>query len=152
MVGRTSASSARNASSSAMRLPLVLSMTWRMARALAARIMAMICGWIEGSPPANCTISGAPSVATRWSRIDRKSTRLNSSHTVISYAVFCLKKKKNVAIADQLMRTRNISQLVIKAVVRTEGNTAVGMFTNLDVVRSGAEHAQPRLDINIVDV
>src|SRR5438034_6795515 len=26
--------------------------------------------------------------------IDRKSTRLNSSHTVISYAVFCLKKKK----------------------------------------------------------
>src|SRR5438034_7684468 len=31
----------------------------------------------------------------RWIGIvDRKSTRLNSSHTVISYAVFCLKKKK----------------------------------------------------------
>src|ERR1039457_7405866 len=28
-------------------------------------------------------------------RLDRKSTRLNSSHLVISYAVFCLKKKKN---------------------------------------------------------
>src|SRR5437588_9611779 len=28
------------------------------------------------------------------SRLDRKSTRLNSSHTVISYAVFCLKKKR----------------------------------------------------------
>src|SRR5438034_6625742 len=28
----------------------------------------------------------------RWT-VDRKSTRLNSSHTVISYAVFCLKKK-----------------------------------------------------------
>src|SRR5438034_2609121 len=27
--------------------------------------------------------------------LDRKSTRLNSSHTVISYAVFCLKKKKD---------------------------------------------------------
>src|SRR5260221_9089300 len=27
---------------------------------------------------------------------DRKSTRLNSSHTVISYAVFCLEKKKNL--------------------------------------------------------
>src|SRR5260221_3098982 len=27
--------------------------------------------------------------------LDRKSTRLNSSHTVISYAVFCLKKTKN---------------------------------------------------------
>src|SRR5260221_9133851 len=30
---------------------------------------------------------------------DRKSTRLNSSHTVISYAVFCLKKKSNTHIA-----------------------------------------------------
>src|SRR5260221_8809567 len=29
---------------------------------------------------------------------DRKSTRLNSSHTVISYAVFCLKKKKNTIL------------------------------------------------------
>src|SRR5260221_10960752 len=28
-------------------------------------------------------------------KLDRKSTRLNSSHTVISYAVFCLKKKKS---------------------------------------------------------
>src|SRR5256885_10087254 len=28
-------------------------------------------------------------------QLDRKSTRLNSSHLVISYAVFCLKKKKN---------------------------------------------------------
>src|SRR2546429_1575052 len=35
---------------------------------------------------------------TRWQRLlkrDRKSTRLNSSHGYISYAVFCLKKKKN---------------------------------------------------------
>src|SRR5215204_5202370 len=30
---------------------------------------------------------------------DRKSTRLNSSHTVISYAVFCLKKKKKMSTA-----------------------------------------------------
>src|SRR2546421_4614443 len=33
-------------------------------------------------------------------RIDRKSTRLNSSHDQISYAVFCLKKKKNDAKAS----------------------------------------------------
>src|SRR5438034_2378088 len=33
--------------------------------------------------------------ATEDENPDRKSTRLNSSHTVISYAVFCLKKKKN---------------------------------------------------------
>src|SRR5947207_10702630 len=33
-------------------------------------------------------------------RGDRKSTRLNSSHTVISYAVFCLKKKKKTKTAE----------------------------------------------------
>src|SRR5438132_2342328 len=32
---------------------------------------------------------------------DRKSTRLNSSHTVISYAVFCLKKKKKMLIYNR---------------------------------------------------
>src|SRR3989454_3789831 len=32
---------------------------------------------------------------------DRKSTRLNSSHLVISYAVFCLKKKSDLALRQQ---------------------------------------------------
>src|SRR5690349_22776613 len=32
------------------------------------------------------------------SQLDRKSTRLNSSHVEISYAVFCLKKKKNTKL------------------------------------------------------
>src|SRR5256885_7546761 len=35
-----------------------------------------------------------PSLRERRERGDRKSTRLNSSHLVISYAVFCLKKEK----------------------------------------------------------
>src|SRR5437870_9409874 len=35
-------------------------------------------------------------------RRDRKSTRLNSSHVAISYAVFCLKKKKNESISELL--------------------------------------------------
>src|SRR3712207_7753804 len=35
--------------------------------------------------------------ARRWRSGDRKSTRLNSSHANISYAVFCLKKKKELA-------------------------------------------------------
>src|SRR5438034_8559011 len=34
---------------------------------------------------------------------DRKSTRLNSSHTVISYAVFCLKKKKKKTESTELV-------------------------------------------------
>src|SRR5258708_9780190 len=33
-------------------------------------------------------------------KIDRKSTRLNSSHQIISYAVFCLKKKKSKQTHD----------------------------------------------------
>src|SRR2546430_8432067 len=33
--------------------------------------------------------------------LDRKSTRLNSSHSQISYAVFCLKKKKTLDTANQ---------------------------------------------------
>src|SRR2546427_7142640 len=32
---------------------------------------------------------------------DRKSTRLNSSHSQISYAVFCLKKKKNTTMSNK---------------------------------------------------
>src|SRR3712207_8247478 len=35
-------------------------------------------------------------------RLDRKSTRLNSSHANISYAVFCLKKKKLIDTVSQL--------------------------------------------------
>src|SRR5690348_17730321 len=35
---------------------------------------------------------------------DRKSTRLNSSHPSISYAVFCLKKKKNIRLRQLLHR------------------------------------------------
>src|SRR2546427_9016782 len=35
-----------------------------------------------------------PTASTRRGERDRKSTRLNSSHSQISYAVFCLKKKK----------------------------------------------------------
>src|SRR5256885_7426051 len=38
---------------------------------------------------------GSGSPRRRERRADRKSTRLNSSHLVISYAVFCLKKKKD---------------------------------------------------------
>src|SRR2546426_7216238 len=38
---------------------------------------------------------------------DRKSTRLNSSHLVISYAVFCLKKKKKKLLYTQVQITYN---------------------------------------------
>src|SRR5688572_32205491 len=38
----------------------------------------------------------AVALRTATFEVDRKSTRLNSSHSQISYAVFCLKKKKNI--------------------------------------------------------
>src|SRR5260221_10605515 len=40
-----------------------------------------------------CSVGVAVQKLTKSKHKDRKSTRLNSSHTVISYAVFCLKKK-----------------------------------------------------------
>src|SRR5260221_2620367 len=47
-------------------------------------------------------------LAERPQHRDRKSTRLNSSHTVISYAVFCLKKKKNIKFLHAMAK-QNIS-------------------------------------------
>src|SRR5438034_7088621 len=62
------------------------------------------CGRTAQSPPARRPDTPLPPPHTDAGRTaprrgllrspDRKSTRLNSSHTVISYAVFCLKKKK----------------------------------------------------------
>src|SRR5256885_12743368 len=40
----------------------------------------------------------------RFANRDRKSTRLNSSHLVISYAVFCLKKKNTFFLSSSRMR------------------------------------------------
>src|SRR2546426_12721396 len=47
----------------------------------------------DGRQPCGRSASASRPPTTRCCR-DRKSTRLNSSHLVISYAVFCLKKKK----------------------------------------------------------
>src|SRR2546430_5249138 len=61
----------------------------------------------NATEPASTRIAGLsviPRSASRRSR-DRKSTRLNSSHSQISYAVFCLKKKKknkSSSTADKL--------------------------------------------------
>src|SRR5439155_27378015 len=44
--------------------------------------------------PHGSAITGRPMVSALVGMVDRKSTRLNSSHVAISYAVFCLKKKK----------------------------------------------------------
>src|SRR5438132_8884485 len=50
----------------------------------------------KGEPIAQIIPPPPPKRPESWLG-DRKSTRLNSSHTVISYAVFCLKKKKTTS-------------------------------------------------------
>src|SRR2546430_9613137 len=51
------------------------------------RVCAHVCAYMKGC----LRVRDKPSV---YEVADRKSTRLNSSHSQISYAVFCLKKKK----------------------------------------------------------
>ena len=63
--------------------------------------------------------------------------------------VATVRMNETVAIAAQLMRSSNISALVVKDVVRTEGNTAVGMFTERDVVRAIAEHGSAGANLRV---
>lgn len=63
--------------------------------------------------------------------------------------VATVRMNETVAIASQLMRSSNISALVVKDVVRTEGNTAVGMFTERDVVRAIAEHGAAGVHLKV---
>jgi len=63
--------------------------------------------------------------------------------------VVTVRMNETVGIAAQLMRASNISALVVKDVVRTEGNTAVGMFTERDVVRAIAEHGAAGVNIKV---
>src|SRR5256885_12498125 len=63
-----------------------------------------------------------PKVAVLLDKRDRKSTRLNSSHLVISYAVFCLKKKKNMthllhAITTEVTTLAERESIYVEALV-----------------------------------
>src|SRR5438034_7579059 len=74
----------------------------RLSRGAAALATAAVLPAVCGTAPPAATAAGGRVTALVGGRVmpspevavDRKSTRLNSSHTVISYAVFCLKKKK----------------------------------------------------------
>src|SRR5438034_8141307 len=73
------------------------------------------CAWSFAAAAPGRTLNGN---TCRYVKGDRKSTRLNSSHTVISYAVFCL-KKKNVArqpsAADLLCQDQGDHAVLAKA-------------------------------------
>ncbi len=63
--------------------------------------------------------------------------------------VVTVRMNETVGVAAQLMRASNISALVVKDVVRTEGNTAVGMFTERDVVRAVAQHGAAGVSMKV---
>src|SRR5205814_10643733 len=65
------------------------------------RTISTTSGWFDVIACASCCISTVLP--------DRKSTRLNSSHLGISYAVFCLKKKKNKLINNLVKITNHIA-------------------------------------------
>src|SRR5256885_7524152 len=73
------------------------------------------------SPRGSCgrSIAGADHGASRLDlhRVqDRKSTRLNSSHLVISYAVFCLKKKKNTHLnLLSILTNKTLSEPLVRS-------------------------------------
>src|SRR2546430_5219205 len=60
--------------------------------------------------------------------LDRKSTRLNSSHSQISYAVFCLKKKKKKQYSDRDKRRKYVQILAAK---RESSDTGRQSGTNI---------------------
>src|SRR5258708_21866916 len=59
------------------------------------------------------TLEAKTRITGTWPMVhsDRKSTRLNSSHQIISYAVFCLKKKKKIKI-DKITHHEIIALIV----------------------------------------
>src|SRR5204863_5687731 len=60
-----------------------------------ARQRVVVAAQAQGEPAAVLRMKGLDDALTGFGDEDRKSTRLNSSHVEISYAVFCLKKKKS---------------------------------------------------------
>ena len=63
--------------------------------------------------------------------------------------VATVRMNETVAIAAQLMRANHISALVVEDVVLTEGNTAVGMLTERDVVRAIAEQGAAGVNLTV---
>src|SRR2546422_6819738 len=63
--------------------------------------------------------AGALGPARHRGGLDRKSTRLNSSHGYISYAVFCLKKKKSLIMPFTISVVTMVVRLRVALVIRS---------------------------------
>src|SRR5262245_62963520 len=85
------------------------------------RSVNVVADWAAGETETNRRVVEQQSrvvVVDRYAeaiqRVDRKSTRLNSSHLGISYAVFCLKKKKNNETTKQHLKNKATIQQTCK--------------------------------------
>src|SRR3712207_8910729 len=97
------------------RLPALTPMRMGMPRALALRST-----WRKRS---------MPPMLPGLMRIDRKSTRLNSSHANISYAVFCLKKKNNVrSTSHNIYMGENSFEALFRALYLDRGDNDCIIF------------------------
>src|SRR5258708_10104850 len=78
--------------------------------------------WL-GSAPAPCRWQweNPPAPAGPPNHRDRKSTRLNSSHQIISYAVFCLKKKNHRQADDCEFQFQEVGAVVLVCVLGRDG-------------------------------
>src|SRR2546427_8528790 len=66
------------------------------------------CLWLFLFAQQKAAQDGRGLLLSKQEQPDRKSTRLNSSHSQISYAVFCLKKKKNKKIQQNTRGTKTL--------------------------------------------
>src|SRR5258708_18627536 len=80
--------------------------------------LPILASWLEAAPDGSQT-APTEQVAETWPQrvppcADRKSTRLNSSHQIISYAVFCLKKKKHTTSSNDLAASTHVRHTIHK--------------------------------------
>src|SRR2546422_2285075 len=69
---------------------------------------------VAGTARRPVEVDGFTVVGIKQGKIDRKSTRLNSSHGYISYAVFCLKKKKKRRTVQTVIRKASSERHTIR--------------------------------------
>src|SRR5260221_6314146 len=81
----------------------------------------------DGLVDIRAIITQAPALLVRGGWQDRKSTRLNSSHTVISYAVFCLKKKKN-----RIGLSKILADIRVRVADRVTDERIVVLYDDID--------------------
>src|SRR5256885_5285011 len=99
--------------------------------------------WLN--PRSRCRVGckGTGTMMSNWLP-DRKSTRLNSSHLVISYAVFCLTKNTSIMENTNLSKQQQVSEIMRQML--TQPQTAGQYFTN-DQIKEMTRKVRAEVDL-----